>query len=430
MYLIKIHTIDGKKAIQQFFLLAACIIILYVAIKTLFLSSPRIHSYSEQSNILFQTLEQHVTIDTYKQVLTQAIPPLQTVQPQAPLQGIVATLVKTMSNIDIKDIRTIIGTAVPFVQYTHAYPIRDMETMAELSVDLRPSTKLPVSTHINPQDVYFHEDETTHVEDHSISMITSMSREQMQDIKFLQRHLYTFNGAMALTPSDLPIEELLQKKLTTDLSGKKPKILIFHSHSQEAFVDSRTNKKEDQIIGVGQTLVDILQKKYSIAVLHHTGEYDIVNGKLQRGVAYQRIEPAVRKILRDNPSIEVAIDIHRDGVNEDIRLVTEIDGKPTAKIMYFNGICKQMKDGKLVPIEGFYNPYINENLAFSLQMQLMTNALYPSLARKIYIKEYRYSLHMLPKSLLIEVGAQTNTVQEAKNAMEPLAKVLVEVLKN
>ena len=61
-------------------------------------------------------------------------------------------------------------------------------------------------------------------------------------------------------------------------------------------------------------------------------------------------------------------------------------------------------------------------------MQLMTEEMYPGFARKIYLKGYRYSLHLMPKSLLIEAGAQTNTVEEMKNAMELLANVLEKVL--
>jgi len=144
--------------------------------------------------------------------------------------------------------------------------------------------------------------------------------------------------------------------------------------------------------------------------------------------SYERMEPALRKILKDNPSIEVVIDIHRDGLPDDVRLVTNINGKPTAKVMFVNGICKTMLNNKLVDIKSLPNPYIEENLAFSLQMQLKGNELYPGLLRKIYIKPYRYSLHMCPKSLMIEVGANTNTYEEAENAIEPLCEILAEVL--
>lgn len=53
---------------------------------------------------------------------------------------------------------------------------------------------------------------------------------------------------------------------------------------------------------------------------------------------------------------------------------------------------------------------------------------YPGLTRKIYLKAYRYNMHLRPRSLLVELGAQTNTLQEAKNACEPLAQMLDMVL--
>jgi stage II sporulation protein P len=113
-------------------------------------------------------------------------------------------------------------------------------------------------------------------------------------------------------------------------------------------------------------------------------------------------------------------------VNENTHLVTNINGKPTAKFMFFNGLSYNSKVGN---IEYLYNPYIEDNLAFSFKMQLQAVKYYPDLTRKIYLKGYRYNLHLMPKATLIEVGGQTNTVEEAKNAMEPLADILDKVLK-
>ena len=136
-------------------------------------------------------------------------------------------------------------------------------------------------------------------------------------------------------------------------------------------------------------------------------------------------EPAIEQILRENPSIEVVIDLHRDGVAEGTRLVTEVDGTQMASIMFFNGLSRTTALGDISYLK---NPYIQDNLAFSFQMQLKAAEYYPGLARPIYLKGYRYNMHFKPKSLLIEVGAQTNTLQEAKNAMVPLADVLHRVI--
>ena len=162
-----------------------------------------------------------------------------------------------------------------------------------------------------------------------------------------------------------------------------------------------------------------------IETIHDKGVYDIINGQLDRSNAYEYAEEGVRPILEANPTIEVAIDLHRDGVAEGTHLVTEVNGKPTAKIMYFNGLSRTRANGDITYLP---NPYIQDNLAFSLQMELASERMFPGFARHIYLRAYRYNLHLLPKSLLIEAGAQTNTVQEMKNAMEVLAETLCQVI--
>ena len=131
------------------------------------------------------------------------------------------------------------------------------------------------------------------------------------------------------------------------------------------------------------------------------------------------------EILEENPSVEVVIDLHRDGVADDKRLVTNIDGKETAKVMFLNGLSRTSQNGEISYLP---NPYIEDNLAFSLQMMLEAKKYYPDFGRTIYLRGYRYNLHLRPKTLLVECGAQTNTLQEEKNAMEPLADILNRVL--
>ena len=129
--------------------------------------------------------------------------------------------------------------------------------------------------------------------------------------------------------------------------------------------------------------------------------------------------------MKENPTIEVVIDLHRDAVDSDRHLVTTINGKETAQIMFFNGLSRTNAAGDIAYLE---NPNREMNLAFSLQMQLAAATYYPGFTRPIYLKGYRYNMHYVPKSLLVEVGAQTNTFGEAKNAMEPLADLLYKVL--
>ena len=258
----------------------------------------------------------------------------------------------------------------------------------------------------------------------SATATTNISMEKLRDFNYLISTFYTVDSTTTIGPEQLNADALLAKSMHIDKKKNGPKVLIFHTHSQEAFVDSKEGDPNTSIVGMGAYLAEKLNAM-GIETIHDEGVYDYINGKLDRSKAYEFSEIGVREILNQYPSIEVVIDLHRDGVREDQHLVTEINGKQTAKIMFFNGLSRTKKNGD---ISYLYNPYIQDNLSFSLQMQLASESMYPGFARRIYLKGYRYSLHMMPKSLLIEAGAQTNTVAEIKNAMDLLANILNKVL--
>lgn len=251
------------------------------------------------------------------------------------------------------------------------------------------------------------------------------SMEKLMNYEYLLGTFYTVDSSTMADPELLNAQVLLAKNMKIDQSLKGPKVLIYHTHSQEAFADSVPGDENTSIVGMGNLLADLLNDKYKIETIHHKGVYDMVDGKLDRSMAYDLAEPEIQKILNDNPSIEVVIDLHRDGVGEQTHLVTEIDGKQTAQIMFFNGMSRTKANGN---ISYLANPYIQDNLAFSLQMQLAALEKYPGFTRHIYLKGYRYNMHFKPKTLLIEAGAQTNTVEEMRNAVTYLADVLDTVL--
>ena len=288
----------------------------------------------------------------------------------------------------------------------------------------------PVFVHALTQEEIEKQDEATNTAQSGEKINISSDLQQLKNFDFLKRNFYIVDKRTELTANDIDVEKFANMNFSLDESKKGPKVLIFHTHSSEMFADSDPSKGlSEGIWGAGERLKNILQEKYGIEVLHDSGRYDVVNGKGQITGAYERMEPNIRKILADNPSIQVAIDMHRDGVADGVRLVTEQKGKKCAKIMFFNGICRLNKNGALQSIQSLPNQYITDNLAFSFNMQLVANKLYPGFTRRIYINAYRYSLHMLPKSLLIEVGAQTNTKEEVLNSMDILAEILADVIK-
>lgn len=253
----------------------------------------------------------------------------------------------------------------------------------------------------------------------------SYSREQLADFQFLLNHCYVVDSTTYVNQEEMNADTLLAMDMTMKQDASDYQILIYHTHSSsETFADSRPGVLEDTPIGLGDTLTQLLES-YGYKVYHDRTVYDQIDGKTDRNYAYTASGEAIDQILEEHPSIEVVIDLHRDGVNENTHLVTEINGKPTAKIMFFNGVSRTTSNGEL---EYLANPNRQANLAFSLQMYLKGNAEYPDFLRRIYIKGYQYNLDRRPKATLIEVGGQTNTVEEAKNAMEPLADILNQVL--
>lgn len=258
----------------------------------------------------------------------------------------------------------------------------------------------------------------------AVTPAVDTSIEKLRDFEYLLGNFYTVDSSTMIDSDQLNADDLLGRSMKIDTGTDGPKVLIYHTHSQEEFADSTPGDTSTSIVGVGEYLTQLLNEK-GIETIHDTGVYDIIDGKLDRSNAYEYAGEAVEKILAENPTVEVLIDLHRDGVAEGTHLVTEINGKPTAKIMFFNGLSRSRTNGN---IDYLPNPYIQDNLAFSLQMQIDAENKYPGFVRHIYLRAYRYNLHLMPKSLLVEAGAQTNTVEEMMNAMEVLSEMLEDVL--
>lgn len=251
--------------------------------------------------------------------------------------------------------------------------------------------------------------------------VVSYPLEKLNDFDYLIQNFYTVDRTTTINSGQLLASELLTRDMTLKTPAAQPQILIYHTHSQEMYADSTPGDVMTGVVGCGEYLKEILTTRYGYNVIHHMGQYDVEN----RDYAYANAAPALEQILAENPSVEVVIDLHRDAVREDAHMVRNVQGVDMAPVMFFNGLSRLAGKGD---IDYLKNSYITDNLAFSLQMKLAASEYYPELTRPIYLKGYRYNMHYCPKTLLVELGAQTNTFGEAKNAMEPLADLLHKVL--
>ena len=253
-----------------------------------------------------------------------------------------------------------------------------------------------------------------------------LSPAKLADFDYVMNQFFILDSNTETNAQQISGTRFLGEDLSIKQDSKVPQILIYHTHSQETFVDSREGKEEDTIVGVGNYLTDLLEEKYGYQVIHVTDAFDMMGGTLDRSKAYDYARISIEKVLEENPTVEVVIDLHRDGVPDDRRLVTEVNGKSTAQLLFYNGLSYTVNQGAVSYLP---NPYIEENLAFSFQLEYQAAQYYPDLYRGIYLAGLRYNLHLKRRALLLEAGAQTNTVEEVRNAMEPFADILNRVLK-
>lgn len=241
---------------------------------------------------------------------------------------------------------------------------------------------------------------------------------------YLLKKFYITDSSTSIDNKIFQVNELLQMNLKIK-KKKQPQILILHTHgASEGFVDSRKGKEEDTIVGVGECLAQILSEKYGYQVIHDKTKYDKIGGSIDRNKAYNNASQGLKKTLQKYPSIQVVIDLHRDGVGKKVNRTTIVDGKKTAQVMFFNGLSRNASGD----IAYLHNANLQGNLAFSLQLKLSGMQHFENLVRPVYLKGYRYNMHLRKRYTLIELGNENNTLEEAKNAAAPIALMLNEVL--
>lgn len=218
----------------------------------------------------------------------------------------------------------------------------------------------------------------------------------------------------------------LNQDLTIFKDRSKSKILIMHTHTSESYTSSpeytyeqtgnfRTQDSNYNVVRVGNELKGLLENK-GFNIIHDETyhDYPAYSG------SYDRSLETVKNILGNEENIDIVFDIHRDAVsnNSGFRPIIEIQGKTAAQIMFVVGT-----NGG-----GLSHPDWKENLKLAIKIQKKADELYPGLFRPMIIRNSRYNQHLTRGSLIIEVGATGNTLDDCLVSMEFLANVLEAVL--
>lgn len=230
--------------------------------------------------------------------------------------------------------------------------------------------------------------------------------------------------------TQIDIADLLQKKADLSVNKKKPSVLIFHTHTSETYqlVDrswyptnnvTRSGDSSRNMVRVGKAICEQLEKN-GYSYIHDTDIYD----EKYTGAYYRSYDAAV-EYLKKNPSIQVVLDIHRDAIERTdgtkIRPVATINGKKAAQVMIISG-CQEEGNG----VENL--PDWRENLVFALQLQKKLEENFGGLMRPVYFCPREYNMNLTHCSLLIEVGSDSNTLEEAEYAGRCIGSALSKLL--
>ncbi len=229
--------------------------------------------------------------------------------------------------------------------------------------------------------------------------------------------------------TDIDIKAELEGELGFSIEDTdEPQVLIYHTHTTESyllydtgyFYESfypRTTDESENVCAVGEEIAKQLNNA-GIVTIHDTTLHDYPS----YSGAYDRSLETISEYLDEYPTIKVVLDIHRDGIGSDTeksKPVFTADGKQAAQIMILAGYnyddCEEFRDWEY-------------NLRFALRLQDKASQMYPEMVRALNFSDFMYNMNVNTGSLLIEIGAESNTLEEVRYSGYLLGKVLTDVL--
>lgn len=250
-----------------------------------------------------------------------------------------------------------------------------------------------------------------------------------------QRQEFELEGETEVSEEiQIEIKNISDDLPPVDLSGEGPQILIYHTHSREAYRQDpdnpyeaiaafRSNDLSQTVVGVGEELARQLQAR-NITVLHDKTDHEVYPWK---SGLYPRSLETIKKRKKEYDSLKIFLDIHRnynDNLKDPDKEVVVIDGERVAKFFIVIGTGEGISGGFS------QKPNWRENYQFALKITNKANEKYPGLADDILVRTGRYNQHISNRAILIEIGNHLTTFNEAKRTAKYLAEILSEVIEN
>ncbi len=205
------------------------------------------------------------------------------------------------------------------------------------------------------------------------------------------------------------------------LRRSEPTILIYHTHTTEAYLQTeqnpyretsrwRTDDNTKNIVAVGEKLKELLEQDYGFTVIHDTTDHE----PPKLASSYERSLKTMEAYHQKYPSIVLFIDLHRDAY-QDTDVPTDyvtVNGVQTARMMLVIGKGEKYTE----------KPVFETNYALASRMTSYLQSIDAKLARPIRVKTGRYNQHVSTNCILVEVGHNANTLEQALAAMTYLAE--------
>lgn len=211
-----------------------------------------------------------------------------------------------------------------------------------------------------------------------------------------------------------------------------PQILIYHTHTDEAYLQTvaneyvesgvwRTKDKNESVCAVGEELKSCLEQ-HGFSVLHDTTEHEPPS----LTTAYSRSLATMKKYVKLYPNLRVYIDLHRDAYGDTDagrKDYVTVDGKQCARVMFVVGTGEKYTGTGL---DGKPNYESNYKLALAITKEL--EKIQKGFTRTIRVKKGRYNQQVSDMCVLIEVGHNANSLQQAKNSAKYIAQAIRSVI--
>lgn len=228
------------------------------------------------------------------------------------------------------------------------------------------------------------------------------------------------------TAYDVDLDAMCSEPLTFAVDDDGPQVLVIHTHTTECYngdemsgETERTTDDRRNVVEVGNVICNTLEE-YGIKTYHNTTYHDYPS---YQG-AYTRALSTINSCLAEYPSIKMVIDVHRDAFvysdGSKLTVSCEQNGVQTAKVMLVCGSDSM----------GLEHKNWRENLKLAAKIQNAAEIMYPGLMRPVNLRTERFNMHTTLGSILMEVGSNGNTLDEAKAGGRDAARAIAAVLKN